>query len=151
MQLAKLASQLSLLGGVILGISLIVTVCYKLIRSKELPSKGWLLCIVGVILIGLPIWKNVEVEVPGGFTAKWEFDKATKANEDVAHEVEKMANNIEAIKGQFNRLTKILEDKQIINRAQLQVINEPSEQVVPIDLIRLKTATSTLEYLTKED
>jgi hypothetical protein len=139
--------KFSLAGSLIIGFSLLIIIVIKFVFSKELPRITWFLCLVGIFLIGLPIWERVTFKGPGGFV----FDaKVVDAFGAVGKVVETVANNNNVSIKQIDQLVKTLAEKQVIKETELKSINEQIKQLKTIDLQELKTATSTLENLTKQ-
>lgn len=87
------------MGVVVLGAASV-----GFLRNKTFGLGGSVLSVTGMLLIGLSVWKNADVQVSdSGLTVKLDavaeaVDKVTKANDAMTKEIEDVAKGADAVR-----------------------------------------------------
>jgi hypothetical protein len=93
--------------GLVLGSVMISTVCWTYAMHQQFGVGGAVLTVFGAILVGLSVWRTIDVSISpkGGVKAKFEqrFDRLEKSVQQVANQVKEVEthvlSNISALAG----------------------------------------------------
>lgn len=108
--------------GIVIGGIAVLTACVVWYRKQTFGTGGTLLCIVGVVLIGMSVWGSVKIKLPGGV----ETELLVKIEEQSAKIEEQSAE----MKKQSQRITSVAEGALDVSREveKLAVVSETNSR-----------------------
>jgi len=131
--------------GLLLGSVAVISAAWVWVRHRVFGSGGSVLSVVGVILIGLSIWKNVEVRA-GADGIEWKFEqlqsriaetesRVAEAESKAAEAVEQgrlAVRNAELARDNLIHLTDELRSQAVLEPGQIDELrNRIREQELP--------------------
>ncbi len=136
--------------GLVLGTFAIVAACGVWVRKQLFGAGGTVLSLVGLILVGLSVWKSVEISVTEGTVSvrlerlEQDLAEVTGANLAMAQELEKVANALTTTKQQFVQLTHVLENRGTLAPEVSRELRTPVDRLPTLDRARLNSAIEIL-------
>src|SRR3989304_9691070 len=103
------------LVGMVFGAVAIAAVCWVWVRKQTFGTGGIALSIVGVILVGLSVWKSVEVSYTNGNLVvrlqklEQRLGQVAEASSAVTQEVQKLTDRANQTREEFLKLTRTLQ------------------------------------------
>lgn len=118
-------------AGLLLGALMVVSACWVWIRHQKFGTAGAVLCLSGVVLVGLSVYSRVSFKV-GGIEAELEakVEKIAQRTELASEGVLELADQVNASQRQFVALADALEEGEPVSRTRLEEIAAPVEQDV---------------------
>lgn len=118
-------------AGLLLGALMVVSACWVWIKHQRFGTAGAVLCLSGVVLVGLSVYGRVSFKV-GGIEAELEakVEKIAQRTELASEGVLELADQVNVSQRQFVALAEALEGGEPVSRIRLEAIAAPIEQDV---------------------
>jgi hypothetical protein len=59
--LGEIVVYIVICSAALMGCAIIASVCFSWLKNQSLGQGGAVLCLVAVVLIGLPLWKSIKM------------------------------------------------------------------------------------------
>lgn len=140
--------------GLVLGIAVIVSVLWVWLRRQVFGTGGAVLSAIGVLLVGLSIYSNVQISGAGiQIQVQRLADQVNEVHETtgvISEQVINVADNAQTTQNQFLALTEELRSVPSISEAELEQVRQPVLEARPIDLERLRAASRMTEFVPRD-
>ena len=136
--------------GMIIGAVAIGAVCWVWVRKQTFGTGGIGLSIVGVILVGLSVWKSVEVSYTNGNLVvrlqklEQRLGQVAEASSAVTQEVQKLTDSANTTREEFLKLARTLEARGTLPAATIRDIRESIARAPTVDRAKLDSARRLL-------
>ncbi len=136
--------------GMIIGAGAIAAVSWVWVRKQTFGTGGIGLSIVGVILVGLSVWKSVEVSYSDGNLVvrlqklEQRLGQVAEASSAVTQEVQKLTDSANTTREQFLKLAHTLEMRGTLPSATIREIRESIARAPAVDRAKLDSARRLL-------
>jgi hypothetical protein len=143
--------------GLIIGSVAVLAVIFVYVKDRTFGTGGTALSLVGVILLGLSIWSDIQISVnKEGVDARFEtiernIEMIANTSADLTKEVDKVANNVQKSNTQFLELTNTLNSRKVISPDQRNQLQSPIRTAVPLDRKVLRSADSTFTTMRRSE
>lgn len=118
-------------AGLLLGALMVLSACWVWIKHQKFGTAGSVLCVAGVVLVGLSVYGRVSVKV-GGVEAQLEakVEQIAQRAELTSAGILELADQVDASQRQFVELTEALEGEVSVPTRRLEEIAAPIEHSV---------------------
>lgn len=136
--------------GLVVGAVAIAAVCWVWVRKQTFGTGGTVLSIVGVILVGLSVWKTVEISYTNGSLMvrlqklEERLGQVAEASSAVTQEVQKLTDSANTTREEFLKLTRTLEARGTLPAATIRDIREAIARAPTVDRAKLDSARRLL-------
>lgn len=115
-------------AGLLLGALMVLSACWVWIKHQKFGTAGSVLCVAGVVLVGLSVYGRVSIKI-GGVQADLETQVAQIAQraELTSVGILELADQVDASQRQFVALTEALEGEVSVPTRRLEEIAAPIE------------------------
>lgn len=123
--------EVVVVAGLLLGALMVVSACWVWIKHQKFGTAGAVLCLSGVVLVGLSVYGRVSFKV-GGVEAELEAKVAQIAERtDLASAgVLEVADQLRDTQSRFVALGQVLQSEPSLPSARIDAITAPVEQQV---------------------
>ncbi|HEC61671.1 MAG TPA: hypothetical protein ENI27_05390 [bacterium] len=81
-------------SGIALGGLMILSVCWVYIKNQQFGFAGGVLTVFGVLLIGLSVWRTVNISISLKEGIKASFDQMERSVKEVVHQVRELESHL---------------------------------------------------------
>ena len=137
--------------GIVIGGAAVIISATVWLKKQKFGAGGATLSLVGLVLIGLPVWSSVKLTLPGGGGLDAQFrelrlrvEQVAGATQQISQEVATLANISETTRAAFGELTGALEAQQPLRPDHLQMMRARVLDSGAIDHVKLERANRVL-------
>lgn len=114
-------TTLALFMGLVFGSIMLSAVCWVYVKHQHFGTGGSVLTIFGVVLLGLSVWKTVELSIsPEGIDAR--FSKIEEKIGAVERNVKQVESTNQEVRQKVNEVTQLVEhlEMRVIRQAPVR-------------------------------